>query len=73
MAVRLPCSHTFHEECVHEWLRKQHTCPTCRAKLPTRAEREQRQRDEDEPRARVWADFALPRPGAAPPSCSMYT
>ncbi|EOD30504.1 hypothetical protein EMIHUDRAFT_232862 [Emiliania huxleyi CCMP1516] len=38
LAVRLPCRHTFHEECLRAWLSKHNTCPTCRAKLPTTAE-----------------------------------
>ncbi|CAD7925799.1 unnamed protein product [Amoebophrya sp. A120] len=27
--VRLPCLHTFHEECAADWVRTHGTCPTC--------------------------------------------
>ena len=37
LAVKLPCGHHFHEECIRTWLRKQHTCPTCRNPLPPKA------------------------------------
>ena len=32
--VRLPCGHLFHESCVAEWLRRNSSCPHCRAQLP---------------------------------------
>lgn len=31
--VRLPCGHLFHESCVAEWLRRNSSCPHCRARL----------------------------------------
>ena len=31
--VRLPCGHLFHETCVAEWLRRNSSCPHCRAQL----------------------------------------
>ena len=69
-ALQLPCSHVYHEECLTTWLRKQHTCPTCRAALPTRDERE---RDEsDGPPLPTWDDFAAPRGTSAVPSGSMF-
>ena len=30
MAVKMPCGHLYHKECISEWLRKQGSCPVCR-------------------------------------------
>lgn len=32
--VRLECSHSFHANCIHPWLRVQSTCPICRFQFP---------------------------------------
>ena len=34
-AIKLPCEHLFHVECVERWLRQTSTCPSCRFELPT--------------------------------------
>ena len=31
----LPCAHAFHAACINRWLSRAHTCPTCRATVPT--------------------------------------
>eukprot|EP01065_Artemidia_motanka_P007382 TRINITY_DN1366_c1_g3_i1.p1 TRINITY_DN1366_c1_g3~~TRINITY_DN1366_c1_g3_i1.p1 ORF type:complete len:300 (+),score=50.19 TRINITY_DN1366_c1_g3_i1:143-1042(+) len=32
--LSMPCSHTFHRDCLLPWLEEHCTCPTCRHKLP---------------------------------------
>jgi hypothetical protein len=27
---KTPCNHHFHQSCLHEWLRRNNTCPLCR-------------------------------------------
>ncbi|CAE8630902.1 unnamed protein product, partial [Polarella glacialis] len=31
----LPCSHTFHEECMFQWVTRAALCPNCRAEIET--------------------------------------
>lgn len=28
--MKLPCHHNFHTECIRPWLKRKHSCPTCR-------------------------------------------
>lgn len=34
-ALRIPCGHLYHEDCVNDWLKKSNECPVCRFELPT--------------------------------------
>jgi len=73
MAVKLPCSHHFHQACVTEWFKKQHTCPCCRSPLPRKESAPSRSPEEASEALRTWADFAVPRGNAPMPSSAMYT
>jgi predicted amidophosphoribosyltransferase len=33
--VKLHCGHMFCDGCIEEWLRREHTCPLCRAPIST--------------------------------------
>ena len=32
--ITMPCGHKFHESCLTQWLKSNHTCPVCRDKVP---------------------------------------
>ncbi|XP_021299868.1 E3 ubiquitin-protein ligase rnf8-B-like [Herrania umbratica] len=34
-ASQMPCSHTFHSDCIEKWLKQSHYCPVCRFEMPT--------------------------------------
>ena len=33
VCTSLPCLHTYHSDCIHEWIHKKSTCPTCRTPI----------------------------------------
>ncbi|CAK7354908.1 unnamed protein product [Dovyalis caffra] len=33
-AIRMPCSHVYHSECIVQWLQTSHLCPLCRYHMP---------------------------------------
>lgn len=33
--THLPCSHTYHTQCIQPWFSAHHTCPICRAEMPS--------------------------------------
>ncbi|KAK6251806.1 hypothetical protein QUC31_013526 [Theobroma cacao] len=35
VALQMPCSHTFHGDCIEKWLKQSHYCPVCRFEMPT--------------------------------------
>ncbi|CAL4995476.1 unnamed protein product [Urochloa decumbens] len=40
----MPCSHTFHEHCIFEWLRRDAACPLCCHQLPMEEDQGRRRR-----------------------------
>ncbi|EFA78308.1 hypothetical protein PPL_08959 [Heterostelium album PN500] len=34
-AIKLPCKHYYHFDCITQWLKMHSNCPNCRTQLPT--------------------------------------
>ncbi|XP_050222784.1 probable E3 ubiquitin-protein ligase RHC2A [Mercurialis annua] len=37
-AIRMPCSHCYHHDCIVQWLQISHSCPICRYEMPAELE-----------------------------------
>jgi E3 ubiquitin-protein ligase RNF115/126 len=48
-ALKLPCKHLYHKDCLIPWLQSRNTCPTCRFALPV---------DEDEDKSKCASNEA---------------
>jgi hypothetical protein len=46
-ALKLPCKHLYHKDCLIPWLQSRNTCPTCRFALPV---------DEDEDKSKCGSN-----------------
>lgn len=53
-AVKLPCKHYYHADCLKPWLERNHTCPLCRHPLPTEQKPALRKPGEDDDFTRDW-------------------
>lgn len=61
-ALRIPCGHLYHEDCVKDWLKKSNECPVCRFELPTddaEYERERKKRTEGRKVRMRYQDLAV--------------
>jgi hypothetical protein len=42
----MPCSHSFHQHCIFQWLRRNAACPLCRHRLPTTDDDDEKEEDD---------------------------
>ncbi|XP_061988161.1 uncharacterized protein LOC133706638 [Rosa rugosa] len=47
LITSLPCAHHYHVDCIVQWLKRDHTCPLCRYRMPPARMDEDRDRDRD--------------------------
>lgn len=38
IVVSFTCKHSFHEDCIHEWVKKEKVCPMCKREIEVATE-----------------------------------
>lgn len=59
-AVKLPCNHLYHNECIEKWLEMHSTCPVCRFQLPTEPDQQSSTMDSNSASPPTQTEFEAP-------------